>query len=293
MRLALPPQQHCSLRSAELPLPIRRRLNALCCRLNVLCCLQTEGEVRVPMTGQCFSVASAAAASSWAPGGLLASVAGRSFNSRLGMSVPYWSPQDESRTVTDMLVADGGCLDNPSLISMLQRRPKRLVVFGNFQCPLSPSVRRPRRRLISLALSAHDLRLTIITRLTGGLESFREAADCGRHLRGPACVLRGCLRLCGVVLLAKQGTLRPPPRTPHQPTISAPPSQSLCAGADSLAFAAEYPTQVFATEDFPRVISAMQKSRAVRLRLSNLRPRRSLRYLPLRNHSHPSTPAHN
>lgn len=166
------------------------------------------------MTGQNFSVAAAAAASSWAPGGLLASVAGRGFNKRLGMSVPYWcaggqadgrtdcsdgiangqtrkdlqsslllctrrirargeqeryftrarssnaqltaslvlsahllvrrSPLDPSRTVTDMLIADGGCLDNPSIISMLQRRPKRLVIFGNFQCPLSPPVRVPR-----------------------------------------------------------------------------------------------------------------------------------------------------
>ena len=100
-----------------------------------------------------FSLSAAAAASSWAPGGLLASaLPGRRVNRTLGLARAYWSPADSDLSVTDMLLADGGCLCNPPLPSALQRKPSRLLAFCNFYTPLAPReaiarLRRGRLRL--------------------------------------------------------------------------------------------------------------------------------------------------
>jgi hypothetical protein len=97
------------------------------------------GTLDVPIAGQRFSLVAAAAASSYAPGALLATqLPGRRLGRRLGMALPYWSPAVASPRATEFLYADGGCVANPALISLLQRRVARCVLFCNFQTPLRP-----------------------------------------------------------------------------------------------------------------------------------------------------------
>jgi hypothetical protein len=97
------------------------------------------GTLDVPIAGQRFSLAAAAAASSYAPGALLATqLPGRRLGRRLGVALPYWSPALAAPRATEFLYADGGCVANPALISLLQRRVARVVLFCNFQTPLKP-----------------------------------------------------------------------------------------------------------------------------------------------------------
>ena len=116
---------------------------------------QPSGILAVAPQETGLSLAAAAAASSFAPGGLMASqLPGRRLARRLGWSVPYFPPASphhsaSSARVTEMLLADGGCITNPALHPLLQRGAKRCVVFLNFQTPLAarsawdPSARAP------------------------------------------------------------------------------------------------------------------------------------------------------
>ncbi len=98
-----------------------------------------SGTLAVPIAGQRLSLAAAAAASSYAPGALLATqLPGRRLGRRLGVALPYWSPAPAAPRATEFLYADGGCVANPALISLLQRRVARIVLFCNFQTPLRP-----------------------------------------------------------------------------------------------------------------------------------------------------------
>ena len=113
-----------------------------------------------------MSLVTAAAASSYAPGGLLSSqLPGRRLARLLGCCVSYFSPAAAAAaaahgaapsasaaaaasTVSDMLLADGGCLTNPAIHPLLQRGATRLVCFLNYQTPLAPrSAWDPQQRL--------------------------------------------------------------------------------------------------------------------------------------------------
>jgi len=130
---ALPKGEHCGL----LTIPLRP---------------QPEQGDAAPRWRSGFTLAQAAAASSFAPGGLLASqLPGRRLAARLGWTAPYFSPaaQPAERAHSpglpltpppppEMLLADGGCLTNPAVHPLLQRGLTRLVVFLNFQTPMAP-----------------------------------------------------------------------------------------------------------------------------------------------------------
>ena len=110
-----------------------------------------------------MGIVAAAAASSFAPGGLLATqLPGRRLAKQLGWCVPYYSPTAAAASaaathgaapardggVLDMLLADGGCLTNPAIHPLLQRGARRIVCFLNYQTMLAPrSVWDPRVRL--------------------------------------------------------------------------------------------------------------------------------------------------
>ena len=109
-----------------------------------------------------MSLVTAAAASSYAPGGLLASqLPGRRLARQLGCCVSYFSPAaaataaaagaaatHSAASCSDMLLADGGCLTNPAIHPLLQRGATRLVCFVNYQTPLAPrAVWDPTQRL--------------------------------------------------------------------------------------------------------------------------------------------------
>jgi hypothetical protein len=113
-----------------------------------------------------MSLVTAAAASSYAPGGLLSSqLPGRRLARLLGCCVSYFSPAAAAAaathgaaptasaaaaaaTVSDMLLADGGCITNPAIHPLLQRGATRLVCFVNYQTPLAPrSAWDPQQRL--------------------------------------------------------------------------------------------------------------------------------------------------
>lgn len=97
------------------------------------------GTLAVPVSGQRFSLAAAAAASSYAPGGLFATqLPSKRLGRHLGVALPYWAPSQATPRATEFLYADGGCVMNPALISLLQRRVRRIVAFCNFQTRLKP-----------------------------------------------------------------------------------------------------------------------------------------------------------
>ena len=95
------------------------------------------GTLAVPVSGQRFSLAAAAAASSYAPGGLFATqLPSKRLGRHLGVALPYWAPSQAAPRSTEFLYADGGCVMNPALISLIQRRVRRVVAFCNFQTRL-------------------------------------------------------------------------------------------------------------------------------------------------------------
>jgi hypothetical protein len=76
-----------------------------------------------------------AGAATFAPGSLAGSVplVGNSFKDKMS----YWSPAYQKKTETyDMLCADGGVIDNIGLMSYLQRRVKKIILFMNYEVPL-------------------------------------------------------------------------------------------------------------------------------------------------------------
>lgn len=64
---------------------------------------------------------------------------GRAVAPWIGPSVSYWTPLAAEPSPVNMLLGDGGALTNPPLISLLQRRVPRLLVFLNVGDPLPPA----------------------------------------------------------------------------------------------------------------------------------------------------------
>ena len=96
-----------------------------------------QAVVRIPLPTQFFSLANATAASSWAPGAIVAE------NEKLRplhqalMRVPYFSPL-LGGIGRDLFLGDGGNLENQGFIALLQRGVDRAVLFINANKPLVP-----------------------------------------------------------------------------------------------------------------------------------------------------------
>lgn len=80
----------------------------------------------------------AAGASSYAPGAFLESLPGN-LSDVFGFPMDYYSPSDPLPTERTWLFSDGGSFENIPLISFLQRRVEKIVLFFNSVTPLSPT----------------------------------------------------------------------------------------------------------------------------------------------------------
>jgi hypothetical protein len=81
-----------------------------------------------------FTLGNATSSSSYAPGEEFANLPALS---SLGLELGYWSPSDAAPQNRDTMFGDGGDVENPNIISMLQRRVRSIVVVLNMECPLS------------------------------------------------------------------------------------------------------------------------------------------------------------
>ena len=55
------------------------------------------------------------------------------------MEFDYWSPSDSTPRHKSTLFGDGGDYENMNLISYIQRRVDKIILFSNGQVPLQPS----------------------------------------------------------------------------------------------------------------------------------------------------------
>jgi hypothetical protein len=100
---------------------------------------QTAGILSVPEPTEAMDLRYSAAASSYAPGSFVESLRPADVANALGMHFDYWSPSSPMPIGEDTLFADGGCYENIPLISFLQRRVNKIVLFINGVTPLQPS----------------------------------------------------------------------------------------------------------------------------------------------------------
>jgi len=92
----------------------------------------------VPQPINQFGIVSQTAASSWAPGALLASSGWWKWLSKLlGRKVEYWSPIQVRPT--SIFLADGGSIENSGLLNLLRRGCKEIIVFVDSLVPLKPN----------------------------------------------------------------------------------------------------------------------------------------------------------
>lgn len=96
--------------------------------------------IEVPGVAYPFGLANASAASSWAPGAVVAEEPLLRPLDNMLLAAPYFSPLfgGESR---ELFLGDGANMENQGFISLLQRRVRRIVAFINTQSPLSPRER--------------------------------------------------------------------------------------------------------------------------------------------------------
>jgi hypothetical protein len=55
------------------------------------------------------------------------------------MEFDYWSPSDRTPSEDATIVGDGGNIENINIISFLQRRVEKIVMFSNVMTPLYPA----------------------------------------------------------------------------------------------------------------------------------------------------------
>lgn len=97
---------------------------------------QSSGTLKVPEPTTFIDLQFAAGASSYAPGALVESLSPEELANALGMPFDYWSPASPKPETTTTLFADGGSYENIPLISFLQRRVPKIVLFMVSSTPL-------------------------------------------------------------------------------------------------------------------------------------------------------------
>lgn len=100
---------------------------------------QTSALLTVPEPTKAMDVGTSAAASSYAPGSFVEAFHPKDLANVLGMHFDYWSPADPLPVAKDTLFTDGGAYENIVLISYLQRRVERIVLFFIDHTPLLPA----------------------------------------------------------------------------------------------------------------------------------------------------------
>jgi len=91
---------------------------------------------RIPRPFVPFGIANATAASSWAPGALVAEQPILRPLDNVLITAPYFSPFYGGQT-REVFVGDGANMENQGLIALLQRNVKRIVMFINTPIPLT------------------------------------------------------------------------------------------------------------------------------------------------------------
>jgi len=91
---------------------------------------------RLPRPYKPFSIANATAASSWAPGALVAEQPLLQPLDNVLLTAAYFSPFYGGQT-REVFVGDGANMENQGLIALLQRNVKRIVMFINTPIPLT------------------------------------------------------------------------------------------------------------------------------------------------------------
>jgi hypothetical protein len=108
-----------------------------------------------------LDLAYALSASSYAPGLFFESLPSHYLAAQLGLPMDYWSPAEPSPKVDTMLLSDGAALDNLPIVSFLQRRVKKMVLFFNSEVPLQPIEKwnvykdKPSKHQIALEISSY------------------------------------------------------------------------------------------------------------------------------------------
>ena len=99
----------------------------------------TSGVLEVPEPEAFLDLQFAAGTVSYAPGSFFESIAIPEIAGDLSMQFDYWSPDEEFRPeLTTMMYSDGGCYENIPLISYMQRRVPKIVLFFLSSIPLKP-----------------------------------------------------------------------------------------------------------------------------------------------------------
>lgn len=101
---------------------------------------EKEGILKSPPPTLPLDLKTCAAMSSFAAGAVLEGIGQTHFFSDLtGMKIPYYSPTLPHPVTDPFFMGDGGSFENINLISLLQRRVKKIVLFFNSNTPLKPS----------------------------------------------------------------------------------------------------------------------------------------------------------
>eukprot|EP01035_Chromulina_nebulosa_P019173 gene19173-25018_t len=100
----------------------------------------TEGTLQLDQPTDILDIKLAASLSSYAPGALFESLVSN-LSVPLGLSINYWSPTNKLLLNSGELTyfADGGSYENINLISFIQRRVEKVVLFFVSSTPLQPS----------------------------------------------------------------------------------------------------------------------------------------------------------
>jgi hypothetical protein len=101
--------------------------------------MRSTAVLNVPDVTNALDLKYAAAASGYAPGSVFESLSPEALADALAMNFDYWSPSPKLPQLNRMYIADGGIYENVLLISFLQRRVSKIVLFFNSNTPLLPS----------------------------------------------------------------------------------------------------------------------------------------------------------
>uniref|UniRef100_A0A7S3MCL6 PNPLA domain-containing protein n=1 Tax=Spumella elongata TaxID=89044 RepID=A0A7S3MCL6_9STRA len=97
-----------------------------------------SGTLTVPAPKRILDLAQSLAATSYAPGTLLESLGIPKLAEGLSMHFDYWSPTSATPSLDTVMLGDGGSYENIPLISFLQRRVPKIVLFFMSTIPLQP-----------------------------------------------------------------------------------------------------------------------------------------------------------
>lgn len=101
---------------------------------------QSSGTLKGPSPTELIDIRYAGCASSFAPGAVINTFPS-DFSNKHGLHIDYYSPSSSRPSSDDTLFCDGGSYENILLMSMLQRRVEKIVLFINSKTPIQPATK--------------------------------------------------------------------------------------------------------------------------------------------------------